>query len=761
MPRLIKKQNLIDINKLSDKLGVSKFVAELLSLRGITEKSDAEKFLYPTIDKLVSPYVFANMSAVVDRIKLAINNNQSIVLYGDYDCDGVGAIAILYLCFQKIGKKVNYYIPSRANEGYGINVSAIDKIEEDYKPDLIITVDCGTTANVEINYIMQKGIDVIVTDHHLCSGQVPDCLIINPALENGVTPFCGAGVAYMLARGVFGDKIANEFLDICAISTIADIVPLINDNRIIAAYGLELIKKGKCRKAIKELATLANVNIKTINSYDIGYKIAPRINSSGRLDTAYNSLMLLIEEDFTNIRLYAEQLNIQNAERQNLNNQIYNDAMQMLNDYDFGKNRVIVLFNEEWQEGVIGIVSAKIAEFFNMPTILLTQSQDGKIKGSARSIEGINISEILTSCKQYLNSYGGHAMAAGLSLDKDKLPQFCDYINNTVKQKYSDETFCRTDSYDINLNIIKINEPIFSELNLFEPYGHKNPRPIFCDDNFTGIFKQIGCTKHIKSRYNKGDVMAFQSLDYMELLNSDAPKKIIYNINKNYFNGTETYQYVIKNFYFEKIDVSYEKSLCKIMFDSSYSAINEVKIEPNKKAHEKPCLFIAYNADTYNSFISNKFDIETAIYKINRFSICDTIVFCPEKDFPYYYYNKIVLLDNVPDILINYYKKFAEVFVLSSDFNPKLPVSKDDLREDYKFIVSLIKNYGSFEGVSALYSRAVAFGYPKSEVMFCFSFYVFAELQLLNITKSGILCKNHRVNIEDSTIYNFMAVKAE
>ncbi len=757
MPCLTKKQNLIDVNKLSDKLGVSKFVAELLSLRGITEKKAAEDFLYPTIDKLSSPYVFSNMKTVADRIKLAIADNESIVLYGDYDCDGVGAIAILYLCFKKIGKHVNYYIPSRANEGYGINLSAIDKIAEDYKPDLIITVDCGTTANEEISYILNKGIDVIVTDHHLCSGEVPNCPIINPALEKEVTPLCGAGVAFMVARAVFGEEVANEFLDICAISTIADIVPLINDNRIIASCGLELIKKGKCRKGIKELAALAGVNLKTINSYDIGFRIAPRINSSGRLDTAYNSLMLLIEEDFTNIRLYAEQLNIQNAERQNYNNQIYNTAINMLKNYDFANNRIIILCCEDWQEGVIGIVSAKITEFFHMPTILLTQGQDGKLKGSARSIEGINIADLLSQCRQFLNSCGGHAMAAGLSLDKGNLTKFCEFINKTVKEAYPECIFCRTDSYDIELNISKINNAVLSELRLFEPYGHKNPRPVFCDDNFNGVFKRIGSSKHIKARQSRGDVMAFQSLEYMELLNSTAPKKLIYTISTNYFNNIETYQYLIKTFYFDEIWVDNSKSLCKMM---SSSVIN-TDITAKRKSGEEPCLYIAFIADTFNNFLKTKPETETAIYKLIRFSVCDTLVFCPEADFPYYYYNKIVLLDSAPDSFINYLKNFAEVNVESYLPCPKIAVSTDELRADYKFIVSLIDRFGTVEDISSLYSRAVAFGYTKSEVSFWFSFYVFVELQLLNVTKSGILCKNHRVNIEDSSIYKFMAVKAE
>ncbi len=746
-------------NELSSQLGVSELLTKLLFLRGITTFSDAKDFLYATLDNLTSPFVFKNMEQATWRIKNAIKNEERIVIYGDYDCDGVGAIAILYLCFRDINKKVNYYIPNRANEGYGINLAAIDKIKEEYNPDLIITVDCGATSVDEISYIKSLGIDIIVTDHHICNCTMPDCLVINPCMNENVSPLCGAGMAFMLSRAVFGDKIAFRYLDICAISTIADIVPLVKDNRIIAKFGLEAIKKGNCRYGIKDLAKVANVDTKNITSFDIGYKIAPRLNSSGRLDTAYDSLYLLIEEDRTATGLLSEQLNLQNMERQNYSRDIFIEAMEMLKDYDFGKYRIIVLCKNDWQEGVIGIVSSKVSEYFNLPVILLTSSQNGDIKGSARSIEGINIADLLEKNSQYLNSFGGHSMAAGLSLDKYNLDAFVESINNNIINTFSEQTFKRTNKYDIELSIKEIKLDHLQELSLLEPFGHKNCKPVFCDSNFTAEFSQIGSTNHIKARAARGDIISFNGIDYLELFNSSTTKSIVYTINKNYFKGRESNQFLIKNFYANDIETSKDSVICRML--SLIINANNSQLPQKPKSGEQPNLFIAYSKESFSKMLAIEPNIDVVFYKPKFMNVSQTLVFCPDENFPYHYYKKITILDNLPKILVDFLASFATIEYKVLSEKVKIDSDITVLREDYLFISSIIAAESSYFDMENFYKTAMQFGYNKSKLQFYLAVSIFIELKLLNITNNDIICSNHRVKIEESSIYEHFVKKME
>lgn len=745
--------------ELSSQLGISELLAKLLFLRGITAVDDAKEFLYPTLDNLSSPFIFKNMNCAAERIKKAIKDNEKIVIYGDYDCDGVGAIAILYLCFRDIDKKVNYYIPNRANEGYGINLSAIDKIKQDFDPDLIITVDCGATAVEEVNYIKSLGIDIVVTDHHLCGCDLPHCLVLNPWINDDVTPLCGAGMAFMLSRAVFGDNIAFKYLDICALSTIADIVPLTKDNRIIVKFGLEAMRHGNCREGIKDLARIAKVNIKHITSFDIGYKIAPRLNSSGRLDTAYHSLNLLIEEDRTAIRLLSDQLNLQNIERQNYSRDIFLEALELLKDYDFDKQKVIVLYKKDWQEGVIGIVASKIAEGFYLPTILLTSSQNGDIKGSARSIEGINIADLLEKNSVYLRSFGGHSMAAGLSLEKSMLPSFMKSINNDIISSYEAKHFQRTNKYDMELSIKDIKANHLQELSLLEPYGHKNSKPIFCDSNFSAEFTQIGTSDHIKAKSPRGEIINFNGLDYLELFNGETKKHIIYTINKNYFNGRESNQFFIKSFFAKDIVTSLENSVCRML--GTIINANNVILPTKVKKGEHPHLFIAYSVESFEALLKKYPDIEVVFYHPKRINVNKTLVFCPGADYPYCYYEKITILDSLPPVLTNFFAKFASVGYDISALPPRLDIDIDSLREDYQFINSIIANNADYSGMNNFYRAAIKLGYAKAKMQFYLAVSIFMELKLLNITNNVIISSNHKVKIEDSTIYKYFVNKAE
>ncbi|MGN1042118.1 MAG: single-stranded-DNA-specific exonuclease RecJ, partial [Christensenellales bacterium] len=456
---IIKRNNITQTEKirmLSAAIKVSERFARLLIGRGISDKESAEKFLYANFSDLSSPYSYDGVDKAAEIISYHVANRNKIVVYGDYDCDGISAVSILMRALAEKGADIDYYIPVRQEEGYGLNKEAISKIKSEYNPDLLITVDCGITAVNEIEFAKNLGIEVIVTDHHTVGSTIPECTVVDPCLNKNATPLCGAGVAFTLIRALYGDNYAKKYADICAVATVADIVPLVDDNRIIVKSGLEQIKRGYGKVGLNALLDVSGIDRKKLTSYDIGFKIAPRLNASGRLSTAHNSVKLLTTDDVTEAKFIAEELSIQNLERQEIGKQIFNEASLLLRGYNFADNKIVVLYGENWREGVIGISAAKLTEYFNMPTILLTDSADGMLKGSARSINGINIYELIATQRDKLTAFGGHAMAAGLSLAKNNFKSFFEGINSAAK-KYPTETFARVTVCDDELSVSEIS----------------------------------------------------------------------------------------------------------------------------------------------------------------------------------------------------------------------------------------------------------------------------------------------------------------
>ena len=436
---IVKEINNEKVELLKEKFNLSNLAAKIISNRNILgremQEDDIRKFLNPTRDDFYNPFLLPDMEEAVNRIDKAIENNEKILIYGDYDADGITSTTILTNFFKDIGIEVDKYIPNRLKEGYGINNKALEEIKE-RGINLIITVDTGITANSQVDYANELGLDVIVTDHHEPSEEIPKAVaVIDAKRKDNQYPFnqlAGCGIAFKLTQAITIKRNLDPLnylknLDIAAIGTISDLVPLVDENRVIVKLGLMLVKQTK-NLGLKRLLTKAN--LRDFNSTSISFGITPRINASGRLGNQYDSLNLFITKDFKEAERLSETLDSYNIERQKIGNKIYEEALAQLKDEE--KN-CIILGKEDWHHGVIGIVSSKITEKFNKPSVLLC-FEDGIAKGSGRSVQGLDLHKAISSTKEYLLGFGGHTMACGLSLKVENFEKFKEAIS-----KYIDE----------------------------------------------------------------------------------------------------------------------------------------------------------------------------------------------------------------------------------------------------------------------------------------------------------------------------------
>lgn len=739
--------------KISKQLAISDDLAYLLVQRGLDTAEKAKNFLYPAINELTSPYEYFGMKEAVEKISGHIEKGHKIVVYGDYDCDGISAVTILMRAFVGRNIDINYYIPVRQEEGYGLNCEAIDKIVNELNPDLLITVDCGITAIKEVEYALQKGLDVLVTDHHTIGSELPDCIVIDPCFNPQLTQLCGAGVAFTLIRALFGEEYALRFIDVCAIATVADIVPLVGDNRTIVKYGLETIRKGRAKVGINELIYKAGLDKRHVTSYDIGFKIAPRLNAAGRLSVAHSSVNLLMTEDATIASFIAEELSMRNTERQDIGKQISNEAMQLLYGYDFGKNHVIVLNGTTWNEGVIGISAAKIAEYFNMPTILLTEGADGVIKGSARSISGINIVELIATQKDLLSGFGGHAMAAGLSMPKENFAKFFEGINEKAS-KFSNDIFKRKVSYEAEIPVKNITYGFIKEIELLEPYGYMNPSPVFCDDEPDFKLSRIGYSNHDKGKTTFAEIVCFNKHEEMPAYVSAEKKSVIYSLGKNYFNGNEYEQIRIKKLLYKDFYVATDTLEARFAEFSHKIAVNGGKAKPSKRAGVK--LDVFFDETTFKEF-SEKYDNVRKLYSsCDDYELTDTAVLSPKFNFPFGYFDVITVHGKITEKMKKFFETMSANFV---DSDKKELLFSDIKIDEMRQVFVKLKKFSSlkFKNADELYFRVKNDGTDCSYENFIVYFYILRDVELIKTDDNDILIVNNRkTDLNLSPIFRYI-----
>ncbi len=468
-------------NQLSKELGISKILAQVLVNRKVKSTAEAEKFLKSGIDDLISPQLFSDMPKAVALVKKAVGNKEKVMVFGDYDVDGITSTVLVKNTLVSLGLDVLHHIPHRINEGYGLNKEIVNFAKEQ-KVKLMITVDCGTANHKEVEGLRQANIDVIVTDHHEPQGVgLPAASsLINPKLKNSGYSFrdlAGVGVAYKFCQAISG-SLLSEDLDLVTLGTIADSVPLNGENRIIAREGLLRLPDTK-REGLRAIINNAGIKNKKFNSTYVSFIIAPRINASGRMASAELSLRLLMSKNYEEAQSLAKELEQFNRQRQKVEAKILEEAEEMINrEMNFKEQKVIVIAKDDWHQGVLGIVASKLADRFYRPAIVISLNEN-LCKGSARSIKNFHLFDALVDCKELLNSFGGHAHAAGLLITKDNIDEFRKSINKLAHDRLNLEDLLPSIDIDAELLLSDLSEQIVRELEALEPFGMANPEPLF------------------------------------------------------------------------------------------------------------------------------------------------------------------------------------------------------------------------------------------------------------------------------------------
>ena len=540
---------------LSRELGISPILGQLLVDRGITDTQQAGKFFRPQLSDLLDPFLFRDMEVAVKRINEALGRKEKIMVYGDYDVDGVTAVALVYKFLQKYSNNIEYYIPDRYEEGYGVSKQGIDYASES-GVKLIIVLDCGIKAVQEISYAREKGIDFIICDHHVPDAELPPAVaILNAKRTDGTYPYgdlCGCGVGFKLIQGFaksnsipFQDLV--PLLDLCAVSIAADIVPIMGENRILAYHGLRQLNQSPC-VGLKAIMNIAGMEGKEVHMPDIIYKIGPRLNASGRMENGRESVALLVETDMDAAERKAAQIDHYNEQRKDLDKVMTEQANQIVETLVHrNEHKGVVVYNEEWHKGVIGIVASRLTEIFFRPAVVLTRDGDFAT-GSARSVAGFDIYAAIESCRDILENFGGHTYAAGLTIKADRVKEFKhrfeEYVDTHILPGQTDALL----NVDSTLSFREIDRKFFSDLKRFQPFGPGNTKPLFCTRQVYdyGTSKVVGREQeHIRlelvdnrcSKVMNG--IAFGQSSQARYIKTKRSFNIVYSIEENAYKRGE------------------------------------------------------------------------------------------------------------------------------------------------------------------------------------------------------------------------------
>jgi single-stranded-DNA-specific exonuclease len=551
------------VKQLAGVLGVSESLASLMVQRSITSSEEAHAFFNPSLDYLHDPFMMKGMNIAVDRLSTAIKKNEKILVYGDYDVDGTTAVALVYSFLKEQYSNVEYYIPDRYKEGYGVSFLGIDYAAQN-NCKVIITLDCGIKAVEKILYAKNKGLEVIVCDHHYPGDKIPEALaVLDPKQPGCNYPYkelsgCGVGFklihAYSRIHGMPFSAIA-QYLDLVAVSIASDIVPITGENRVLAYFGLKQLNESP-RMGLKEIIREAEV-CRALTIEDVVFKIGPRINAAGRMETGGRAVELLIANDTKLANGISKEINNYNIERRSIDRVITSEAMRMISEDQRNTNaKTTVLFNPSWKKGVIGIVASRLIETYYRPTVILTES-NGFATGSARSVQGYDLYQAIEACSDLLESFGGHMFAAGLTLKKENIKPFSERFEQYVKSTITEDQMLPRVLIDTELSFSEINEEFFRVMNQFQPFGPENMSPIFMSKSVfdSGTGRMVGANgEHLKldlCQESTGTktlpAIAFGQADHFEYIRRGNPFDICYSVEMNEFRGSKNLQLNIRD----------------------------------------------------------------------------------------------------------------------------------------------------------------------------------------------------------------------
>lgn len=765
-----------EVTNLCNIFGLPKRLVELLILRGINSEEKLRKYLNPDISNLYNPFDMKGMSEAAARINEAIDQKQKIVIYGDYDADGICASAILSLYLSSRGLEVYVHIPNRAGDGYGLNVESIEKIIDECCPDLILTCDCGISGSEEVAYAMDLGVDVIVTDHHEVADVVPDCIVVNPKQSDCKYPcsfLCGAGVALKLVQALGGIESAEQFFDLAAVATIADLVPLLDENRLIVQLGLKKLEEQR-NLGLKLLIEEQKLTYPVLSG-DIAYKIAPRINAAGRMGDAYRAFELLTSTDTKYVQEIIAAINEDNSKRKILCDKLYSEALEDLAHENLIDNRSVILSNPEWEKGITGILAARLAGDFHRPAFVMVSSGE-YYKGTSRSVHGINIYDLLSSVSDILVEFGGHSQAAGFSIEEKNIPLFKTRVNEYLNS-FPAELFGMTQEYDLELDERELDLELARALELIEPSGNSNPKPLFkttvekltvtpCKNNriHTNITGETGL-----------QILAFNFYEQNQFLLGNGTKDLILELQLKRFGGKETAKGFLKSAVPSELYINdtvakanYLKTLAYgASKQSDYITYNYDELEKIVGNKLFGVLIIAGCKQTYNQYASavkaerllNEFLYSTSINNYSR------IIVSPEIDGNLMLsgYDTVVFLDTPPRYalpLLFAKKTSAKIYVPKKDNQQTFYEGIVCEREAFGACFSAIRNNRHLCADNILsYYKLLSARENLNMNMFIACVTVFAELGFISINKTPFsisVNKDVRAELGNSSVYKFL-----
>lgn len=543
---------------LAKQLNIDYSLAEILAQRGISSFEEAKDFFRPSMDQLYDPFLMKDMDKAVSRIDHALTNNENILVYGDYDVDGTTSVALVYSFLQQLTNNLGYYIPDRHKEGYGISNTGIEYAAE-HNFSLIIALDCGIKSVDKVAYATSLGVDFIICDHHLPGEVLPGaCAVLDPKRTDCPYPFkelagCGIGFklvqAYSQKHGLPAERYV-QYLDLVMVSIAADIVPVVNENRVLAYYGLLKLNDNPCT-GLKALMDSSGPS-KKFTLTDVVFSLAPRINAAGRMDHANEAVKMLICTDVEEARSQSIFINAHNDDRKNSDQHITSQALALIEECEISLNKkTTVVYHQSWNKGVIGIVASRLTERYYRPTIVLTES-NGLMTGSARSVVGFDLYEALLGCEDLLEQFGGHKFAAGLTIRPEKVAEFSDRFENIVASSISEELLCPEIGIDTEIDFKQIDGKFQRIIAQMAPFGPQNPAPVFVSHGvcFIGNLSLAGA-KHIKMRVKQKDSPIFDAIgfgmgEYFSILKPDCDFSICYTVEENIWKDQKRLQLNIK-----------------------------------------------------------------------------------------------------------------------------------------------------------------------------------------------------------------------
>ncbi|MDE6200898.1 MAG: single-stranded-DNA-specific exonuclease RecJ [Clostridiales bacterium] len=756
-----------EVERISEKLGLNKKLVELLFLRGYDNVDAINVFLHPCVDNFYPPESMLGMNECCERLRQAIENNERVVVYGDYDADGICASSILSLYLSAQGVEVYTHIPDRLSEGYGLNTDSLERIIENITPDLILTCDCGISAVEEVELAKELGVDIVVTDHHEVGKVLPDCVVVNPHQSNCKYPFkdlCGAGVALKIVQAMGGVQASSLYYDLAAIATVADLVSLTDENRLIVQLGLMSMSNSK---NFGVAALVDSLKLKTVTSSDIAFRIAPRINAAGRMGSAYRAFELFTSSDPAIVSDRLHQIIDANNDRKTLCDDLYAQAIELLKNEDLVSRRAIVICSDKWEKGITGILAARLVGDFKRPVFVLVKSGD-EYKGTCRSVEGINIYDLLSQQSDILKEFGGHNQAAGFTILPEYVEQFKSRICSSL-ENVDINTFIPSLKYDMELSESDVNADFASSLNLLEPTGNNgNPKPLF-------MTKTASLTATpLKNNINHTILKSSGGLQFFAY-NS-------YKLN-TYYNGATEREMV-----YELIDGDYAPRLYLRGCALNRLAINDTLARAgylrmlNYAPHDE-YKYTRYTPDELNSLIDSKFGILIIAGSKRAYDECaaldnDNIVMhemlsetavnvytrlivAPElsKSFMLENYKRVIFLDYPPSMNVIGYingRTNAAVYIPEQDNRAELFSCVKSDRKIFGEYYNTIKGHSTIKAPNvyayfkALHARVKNIELPQ--FIACLS--VFTQLKLLSFRPdNGITLFNVSNALENSDIY--------